>query len=1048
MEFILPLRDNIIVQFKGLPDWDNLLASASISEGVFYGIEKGGMIIKAHNEYDTEGRRTYAVAKIYKFDSEGKLYSTELIKERFLYNKDGKLISHSTSHEIDGRLVLVRWITNVYGLNGKLISEIRNELRYGEDGRIESSRNEQTLYDAEGREIRYTLTEYAKSTKTRSIKRESSYNSDGVQTRYACEERYYDTEGRLSSEMSQLYTFDDQTGNMSSSYFYASYDENGNVTSSTYSVNEEKYENGRIVMRRSFYRNQMIPQWGPFQGQLTTTYESEDTTLYEYDSDGALVKEHNYGYWFSTYIDPYFDKLTTFLYNTINGVKNLINKHLFHIVAEDRDFTKVTYTHEEDVLYTYDEESGNLLTMTTSIVENNYNTDGKLYYRRERVTKESFVGGHTILNSWTDFCYDVDGNLNNSYRHEDEEQYDESGRLIKRRWFQQHMTRGQVTYEREDITDYEYDAGGDLVKQHNHGYWFSTYVDPWFDNVSTWLYQLIDGVKSLINSHVTNITSQDEGFTQIIYYYDEDTNYSYVTIDGKVLMTGLTITSSWENRTPQGVLTNSGDRQHEETWEHDEKGNLLVHVATDVNREYNRGKLISTYEYFQQESNQYDEEGRLIAHSGLSRSASYDANGNLNWGSESLELATYTYHENGQLATMSRHHENSSSWWYDAEDEFISYNEQGNLLLHTIASTNGRNYFEERTYAEDGKTLLTVDIVSDNPLMRVICYTVLNSYWMKVGDVNELKLIGRPYFDMFGHYELHEKYRPEDGKIAYREEIRKHDGYGYYWWYQPGPYSSRTVETWQYADNGSLIHYERVETVSYPPHIPRNGPIEYLDGVEGDVYLESIYAMVEYTFTTARDYDPDTGKLVREEYSVKGNQQDNWGIMREYVIKLRNDISSVPEDLNALINGVTNFFFNIGQWTGYSERKMSIEYGDNEMLINCVVNDAEGNTIAGFFGTVTHKDGKIIGLTFSYTGDWQEQFKDMLLSEIRAIFLERGIVFDLDKIVTLQDLQEQVNAEQNADVLAEVAARMEVQASVVPGCGMANEDKDALNQLQ
>ena len=68
----------------GEPNWSNLLASAGIAEGVYYGLPIT-KITKAHNVYNGSGDRLFGIMKTVYFNGEGEPYRVELTKEKSFY---------------------------------------------------------------------------------------------------------------------------------------------------------------------------------------------------------------------------------------------------------------------------------------------------------------------------------------------------------------------------------------------------------------------------------------------------------------------------------------------------------------------------------------------------------------------------------------------------------------------------------------------------------------------------------------------------------------------------------------------------------------------------------------------------------------------------------------------------------------------------------------------------------------------------------------------------------------------------------------------------
>lgn len=727
MVYLTYIDRGMTVTLYGEPNWTNLLFSASINEGVYYGLGAGGTITKVYNEYDSNGNRTFGIMKTTYFDREGNKYREDVTKERSYYNTNGQLVSRSASLEIDGKLVWVKTQTNIYS-NGRLFIEIRNELDYNSDGTVISSRMERTMYDREGREMTYDLRVYDRNVLTYSLRRTTERSAAGDITNFVREERRYNSDGSLISQNSEVMKFDSDTGDYFHSVSSITYDGNGNITNSTQTKDTEIYSDGKLVMKRHFYQTQTRPAWGPFQGQLITTHEEETITEYTYDSDGDLIKEYEHGYWFTVYVDPFFEKVTDFVYSVINGMKKLMSKTISRVEAVDAEFQNVTSRYSYELTYGYDDQ-GAMTSMTVKVCSETYNGSGEIASRTFTEDNEEYV----------------------------------NGRLVSKRHFNQIQSRpgwgpfqGQltVTHEEETITEYTYDEDGDLIKEYEHGYWFNVYVDPFFEKITSFFYDLINGVKKLIGKTVFRREAVDADYRIMISEYSEETSYIYDDATGELRNVSTVIT---EKTFSNGVLISIKDVFIDELYEN---GNIVCSTRVE------------------------------------------SINGVVNY----IETVTYERYADGSIASKIIHKE----WLYNGAicstyDEVVRYDTSGRLTLHSIVDGGVQTYLETREYYDNG-TLRYLSITSDRPTFYRYGRPI---YYKEVAVEYDY---GMPQ----GHYELREAYN-KDGKITHREEVRETSGgrwpcCGWYigWW---GGYSYTTTtkltEDWKYAPNGTLTHYKK-----------------------------------------------------------------------------------------------------------------------------------------------------------------------------------------------------------------------------------------------
>jgi hypothetical protein len=849
----------------GEPDYEAILLSATYADGVFYGMPGGGIIQKARNEYDQNGRRVFSILKTWSFDENGARTGLEVSKERLYYDNNGNLVYKIKTTEADGRLREVASTSYAYNPDGSVYMSVINRISYNADGTINGSFNETALYDTAGRQIRYRCIEERNNTE---------WNVRGWEKIETQRDAQYDS-------------------------------------------------NGKLVYKREFRREQTIPRWGPYQGQLVTAYEGETVNRYEYDSDGNLISDHETGYWFTTYIDPYFDRLTTYAYGLINGIKQLVGIHIAKVEATDSGFANVTYRYNMDTSYKYSVVTGGLLNVTTRSVEESINaswwTD---YIRKEQV---------------------------------DSADYDENGKLIRTHHFYKHEYKhgDQVTWMREEDTtvDYSYDADGDLVDRHEYGYWLETRIDPFFDRLTNFVYGFIDDVKKVLNIHETFTEAYDAQFADKFHFYEKDETYTYTTVNCNVLLASL------------------------------------IRVETD--KRLQGGSVIGTTVTRTQENYGYDAAGNLVT-----KATTIYTDGSLS----SMELLTYAYYSDRKLASTTRYTERYGQW----ETETKLYNTEGNLMYSSFTASDGRSRTETRQYGLDGKTLLSVDIIEHNPPM---------GYW---GWDIEVK--GGDSFSSFrpDDYELHERYN-SDGKIISRTEttVRKSAGgpwciidppyipFGeeigilhtqdknivasdsvnmesviwmpYYPWWNPTTTTTASVETWSYSDNKKLAHYEKSVTITTETQFRG---WRYYDWGWGCV-PETVISVC--TIKASQDYDPVTGELLKEEYSVSGNTELAWeavlGTMKGRDVNL-----PVGQQGDALMDNIGQFFFDTMNAAGAAERRMIINYSaDGKITISCIATDGNGQTVTAFFCTINYDTaGNILSITVSYTGALQDEWKRLI----------------------------------------------------------------------
>ncbi|GEM_PF-7021748 len=863
------------VEIAGEPNWGNLLASASIADGVFYGVNNGS-VVKAKNIYDLNGRKLFGVMKIWHFDGEGKLRGTEVIKESLTYNKNGDLVSEKTSYEVNGRLTAVKWVSYLYDGSRVLRMKSFNEIHYNDDGTIGSSKSSVASYDRMGRETSYSAADYVGGKKTHSIKRSTVYGLDGVYP------------GGLTHVLETEEWYDDQ----------------GQVT------------------RTGFFEKSVT--WDE-EGGIRETKETRETS---WPYNGAIWSD-----------------VTSKIERVDMMGRMVMNKYTY----EWRRGAIARYAYQNSEGFRYGENYGDY--------------------------------GHYLYSSHN--YYDDNGTWTSGSDFSNEEEY-KNGRIVRTRNITRSMTAGNggvvLTYENEDIVLYEYDQDGDLVSKietnryvNNNGY------EGLVTREYQYEYILIGGVKKLASSRYKAVDSTGGyGGTIVgINYASED--FKYEVINGKVVLIERVKSQSafHPDNNGDGKYDISYEYNETEACEYDERGNLLARRTVNVYTQYNNGEPIYTSTNEINLAFAYDENDRVI----LQTRVDY-YNGEMSY----MELAAYSYHENGILQSVSRHSENLwQGMPYNSQDDVRQYNEQGNLILHSYQDNYGSNYLEERMYAADGKTMIKLDIASENYWKREEIYRVGDSDVIQLGSEVDALWRRQPY----NHYELHEKYR-EDGKIYYREESGKNSGW--YWWGGSNAFSK--VENWEYDNNGNLIRYvsesEREDGWW--------GPIVYAanDNVMAPESWPTHYGTNKIKESLIRDYDPETGKVVREEHTI-GSERWNGLYWDAYVESLGKDfMPNIPEDGAKLVADIGNFFMSFN-YDGYTWKKMIVEYDKNGRIdVKFIVTDNSDKTISALTGSIeTDKDGKIVSLKFSYAGDRQDEW-EALIEGLKQ-------VYPPDKIVLYQE---------------------------------------------
>jgi hypothetical protein len=232
--------------------------------------------------------------------------------------------------------------------------------------------------------------------------------------------------------------------------------------------------------------------------------------------------------------------------------------------------------------------------------------------------------------------------------------------------------------------------------------------------------------------------------------------------------------------------------------------------------------------------------------------------------------------------------------------------------------------------------------------------------------------------DYYGYpyYELHERYRP-DGKMVWRREVGSDDKKGYDIYMKWGD-SFELEESWEYADNGNLIRYESTKkSSSYSwlwcwPYLPspwKDPRICYPD-------RRAWYDKIEENIV--RKYDPQSGKLLKEEYAIKSDRWGGW--MWDAAMKpFGGMMPNASDDTKVLIEGVTNFFLN-HDYYGHTEQKMVIDYTEDGIIkVEFTVEDGSGRTLSALFGTIEYDSkGDIETIEFIYTGDRQDEWQATL----------------------------------------------------------------------
>jgi len=863
----------VTVSIPGRPNWDDLLLSAGYADGVFYGIPAGSIITKSKTVYDGQGRKTYAIMKTWKFDKDGKLYGTEVVKESLTYNNRGDLVSERTTFEVDGKLSIVKWVNYTYGRDGKLRLKTENILDYNKEGVIEESSNAITVFDQEGREINYILSEYRNGVKHHSLKRTTIYGG-GVE--YKEEETWYKDDGTVNSKRT--------------------------YEKSEHWLGYTPFVEGQVVIRT--VTEKWTNEGDGWKSIRTETQEFSNTGLtrrcYTYESAGAYGR---------------------------------------YVSSQEETWLRNSYPWEE---------AQRLIEYSYKSVSDNWDANGKHIYSYSSSLSEKYENGKIKSRKQV---------------------YDS-----KNAW----QTGEFITINHSEYSeDYEYDAQGDLVELHSYrtefSYWSGTTSIT--DSVTKMSYDFFEnGEKKLSNKHTRTVYAYNGDLTNPNYISEEDETYTYTTVNGKVLVesrvysmkqTDLRNNSGWEQRVEDSYL-------------YDERGNMLAKSQLQQSMHFNNGEISVIYETRKEEAWSYDENNRIIFHSNVT----YWNNDEM----QSLEFTSYTYHENGILDTVVTHRENLYGGApYYVSDEVIQYNAQGNLIYRSYEDTYGTSYLEERTYAEDGKTLLTRDIESHNYWRYDEFILVPMDKQMAAGSIYRL-----PYRPYYNNYSLHEEYRP-DGKITYRAE--KGDN-SYEHWYglevadymrYGGVSSFSNVEKWEYAENGTLTRYEQ----DYSRVYGWDWPIIYYNA-DGSVLKDSepwICYPVPYPYPqtsinqkVVRDYDPQSGKLLREEYTISSDKWNSWywdTLIIRYGGK-GDQVLNIPESCTQLIDEISKFFLS-NNYQGHTEQKMIVDYSvDGKISLKFSVGDGT-QTLSAATGTVAYdKDGNITAIAFSYTGDRQEEWLAIL----------------------------------------------------------------------
>jgi|GEM_PF-5906319 len=444
----------LLVRFGGRPDFDALIQSASITEGVYYNLNGGTKITKVYNEYDLNGNRTFGIMMTTYFDEMGTIIKKEVVKERAYYDAAGNLISKFTTFETDGILTKVIRESNIY-TNGLLTKSIIVTFIYDANGGPMRRIVEERVFVAHLSVKQHTLKEYLGSVLVYALKEDAEYKwiGDGMVMHSV-----------VAHRVREITQFDD----------------NGAMIWYSKEGEDNIYDdNDKLIQKKTFY----------IYATPAERYEYSDTVDYTYDADGDIVNEHEVISNAQNGNITVTDRNRTIAYQLINGVKRIIMDS--DVAITERDINGDGALERSCVVvkrsyHAYDSATGALLQEQYIRIERTWG-DGYIatIYQENKIKDYDLQGNviHEVVGTRSHY-YNNDGTIDSAY---DTKEIDYTYGLVngENKLLSKHITRTvssgsgrqdegvvrlKITLQFEADVTYNYDpATGKLAYVHTYG---------------------------------------------------------------------------------------------------------------------------------------------------------------------------------------------------------------------------------------------------------------------------------------------------------------------------------------------------------------------------------------------------------------------------------------------------------------------------------------------------------------------------------------------------------------------------------------------------